>query len=238
MRRGRSDGVRSHWPVLFGLALGSVLMAMTAIAQAGLAHAQPSRPGAPIPFDIPAQPLDTALDAYGSVSRMQILYETALTAGRRSTVVKGLYTEEAALRLLLAGTGIEVAYTQERAFTLVRSRLPDPARRATRAGHVAIYDRFLGDLQTRMLAALCAHPDTRPGAFRLAVQFRITGAGTVEDLLLLSSTGIVARDGAITGLLTGLALAERPPPGMPQPVTMVLAAGPSDGADACRERRR
>jgi hypothetical protein len=40
-------------------------------------------------FDIPAQQLDAALDAFGAISHLQVLYESALTAGRISTAISG-----------------------------------------------------------------------------------------------------------------------------------------------------
>ncbi|MDB5607895.1 MAG: Secretin/TonB short N-terminal domain protein [Bradyrhizobium sp.] len=114
-------------------------------------YAQSSGREAGTQFNIPSQPLEVALDAYGAASRLQVLYETALTSGRRSTEVKGVYTQEAALRLLLSGTGLDFDYTEERAFTLV------PAGPRSRAGlnrQIADFNQFLGSVQVGVMAAV------------------------------------------------------------------------------------
>jgi len=59
-----------------------------------------------IDFDIAAQPLDKALDAFGNASGIQIFYETSVTAGHRSTAVKGTLAPMTALRTLLRETGL------------------------------------------------------------------------------------------------------------------------------------
>jgi hypothetical protein len=82
---------------------------------------------------------------------------------------------------------------------------------------------------------LCRQQETRPGAFRLAVQFSVDGSGKLENLNLLSTTGTASRDAAIVGLLTGLAFDQIPPPGIPQPITMVLRAGLANADDECGE---
>src|SRR5262249_40095830 len=100
-----------------GIAAGTMMPAW-----AGEGGTMPRQP-APILFDILAQPLETALDAYGAASGVQVLYRTSLTAGRRSARVRGILMPEAALNALLAGTGLTARYTTDDSFTLV----PQPA---------------------------------------------------------------------------------------------------------------
>ncbi len=212
------------------LAISVLLLA----ASANAVHPQPRSPDAELQFDIPSQPLESALEAYGVTSRLQVLYETALTTGRYSAKVKGMYTQEAALQRLLSGTGLSFDYTEDRSFTLV------PARRtgAVRPRQVAEFNQFFGDVQASIIAALCHQQETRPGAFRLAMQFSIGGSGKLENLILLGTTGTASRDAAIVGLLTGLGFDRAPPSGIPQPITMVLRAGLADADDECGEVRR
>ncbi|MDC7789448.1 hypothetical protein PQJ75_16910 [Rhodoplanes sp. TEM] len=61
-----------------------------------------SRTRPELSFDIPAQDLDRALDAFGTVTGVQILYETALVANRRSGAAAGVLDRDAALRRLIA----------------------------------------------------------------------------------------------------------------------------------------
>jgi hypothetical protein len=191
----------------------------------------PAWAAAPLPFDIPAESLEAALDAYGAASHVQVLYETKLTAGRRSTAVDGNYTPEAALRLLLSGSGLDFAYTEDRSVTLVlATAVPPPVRKAR---SVADFDHFLGGVQTGILAAMCRRPEARPGHFRMAMQLRIGPSGAVEHPVLLSSTGNPARDAAIIDIVSHLFFTEGPPTDMPQPVTLVLSPDASGGAEDC-----
>lgn len=180
----------------------------------------------PAKFNIAAQSLETAREDFGVTSRMQVLYETSLTDGRRSTEVQGTFSHEAALRRLLSGTGLDFTYTEERAFTLVYARRVSPRP-------IRDFYSFLGGVQTRIISVLCRHSRTRPGAFRIAMQFRIRPDGRIEKPRLLSSTGAARRDGAIAAVLANLAVGSAPPADMPQPVTMILRPGAPNGTDEC-----
>ena len=209
-----------------------ILAVAVALMLTGAGRAAPGREPE-FAFDIPSQSLEAALDAYGTASRMQVLYETALTAGRRSAAVQGLFTREAALRQLLGGTGLVFSLTGEQAFTLVPAAPPAPA--VLPASAVA-YRSFLGWVQAGVMTALCRHAETRPGPARLAFQFCIGDAGDIRAPRLLASTGEAGRDVAVTAALAALALGRSPPSGMPQPVTMVLNADRADG-DPCGASR-
>lgn len=71
-------------------------------------------------FDIPAGPLAEALTAFATQSDRQILFAGDLLAGRRSAGLSGVYTPEAALQRLLAGSGLEAVQTRPGVF-LVRA---------------------------------------------------------------------------------------------------------------------
>jgi hypothetical protein len=198
-----------------------------ALSLISMARAEP--PPRAIQFDISAQPLPEALNAYGAASGTQVLYESALTAQRTSHEVRGVYTPEAALQLLLSGTDLDFEYTMDRAITLTPNatmRGVDPQRG---------YDRFLGGVQAGVMNALCGDPATRPGPFRVAVQFWINAAGATISPALLHSSGTPSRDRAIIGRLSRLSFSEPPPAAMPQPITLVLAeasaAGRGNGCD-------
>ncbi|MCA6111730.1 secretin and TonB N-terminal domain-containing protein [Bradyrhizobium cenepequi] len=217
---------------MFSRLLVAVLLIAALIVTAGAVQAQNPADNAELVFDIPAQSLETALEAFGERSRMQVLYETTLTTGRRSSAVKGMFTREAALQQLLAGTGLELSYTGERAFTLT------PIRTTARSNLiVANYDRFLGTVQAAVLSALCQNPETKPGAFRLAMQFWVATSGRIENPHLLSSTGANRRDAIIIDVVQRLAFGQAPPSGMPQPITIVLRAGPEGSHGGCENTR-
>ena len=60
-------------------------------------------------FDIPVQPLSSALASYARQAGVQIFFPTARIAGRDSVAVHGRLDKSTALRKLLAGTSLQVA---------------------------------------------------------------------------------------------------------------------------------
>ena len=86
----------------YRLAAQSLLLALTVAPVAAVAQAPQ------IAFNIPGGGLDQALLAFGVQSRLQLLYPAALVRGRRAGAVQGMFTPEAALAHLLAGSDIVV----------------------------------------------------------------------------------------------------------------------------------
>ncbi|MFS8609805.1 MAG: STN domain-containing protein, partial [Gammaproteobacteria bacterium] len=73
----------------------------------------PALAGGEIEFDIPAQPADKALILLGQQANEPVLYFYDDVQGKTSQAVNGTYTADAAIDLLLAGTGL-VAQRNER----------------------------------------------------------------------------------------------------------------------------
>lgn len=71
-------------------------------------------------FAIPAGDLQAALLAFSQQAGVQLLYPTELTAGLRTQGVRGDYTTEQVLDLLLTGTGISHRFTAANSITLER----------------------------------------------------------------------------------------------------------------------
>ena len=174
--------------------------------------------GAEVVFDIPSQPLATALSAYGAIAGVQVLYETDLAVDRRSAALKGSFTQEAALQALLAGTGLVGRRTDVDAITIA----PESREQSGSAAHIAPDGRFLGALQAGILGALCGNTDTRPGGYRMALQLWITSAGILQRASLLGSTGNAHRDEALIARLQNVRIAVSPPAGMTQPITLAI----------------
>jgi outer membrane receptor protein involved in Fe transport len=76
-------------------------------------------------FEIAAGPLDQTLPAFARQSGLQILYPSALVAGRQSPAVSGDLTPETALALLLRDSGLSYRQSRPTVFVLV-----DPSARA------------------------------------------------------------------------------------------------------------
>jgi len=86
-----------------------------------------------VAVSIPAQPLLSALRAFGLQTQSQVLFHEALLAGREAVAVYGAYTPQEALELLLARTGLTIATVRARSFTLKVARTGPQARRAVPA---------------------------------------------------------------------------------------------------------
>ena len=76
-------------------------------------------------FNIGAGPLERSLPVFAQQSGLQILYPSALVAGRQARALTGDYTPEAALAELLRGTGLTYRQSRPTVFVLV-----DPSARA------------------------------------------------------------------------------------------------------------
>ncbi|MET3666108.1 TonB-dependent receptor [Caulobacter sp. 1776] len=104
----------------------SALLCATALTAAPAAIAAPPGPEAALRFDIPAQPLSQALNQLALRSDREILFSSALTQGKRSDGLSGVFTAEAALQRLLSGTGLTVRL-EGRSFLVVAAARPAKA---------------------------------------------------------------------------------------------------------------
>ncbi len=102
-------------------ALAAGLLATTAILlcsyplQSQPAAAQTATQGAVVrAFNIPAQPLAGALNAFGRQSGLQVTLAAATTRGVNSRPVNGSFTPQQALAQMLEGTGIPFRITSDR----------------------------------------------------------------------------------------------------------------------------
>ena len=119
-----------------------------------LAAEAPPEPRPIFAFDIPAQPLQAALEQYSNVTGGSVVYRAALTVGRRSAAVKGIHTPEAALRMLIEGSGLVAEYTATNAVVLQ----PEPAGRGGGRSHRSFYRSYYGLIQAGVRDALCGLP--------------------------------------------------------------------------------
>ena len=109
---------------IFGVIVVAVLIgAGAAPAQQSEPPAQTATEEARIAFDIPAQPLESAVTAFGFQSGHQVAVDQATLTGRRSNAVRGSFTPAEALNRLLAGTGVTYRLIDENSVTLVAASL-------------------------------------------------------------------------------------------------------------------
>ncbi|MGA9703426.1 secretin and TonB N-terminal domain-containing protein [Pseudomonas sp.] len=190
-----------------------------------LAGAGPARAAsAPLVLNLPAQDLEHALQAYSRATGMAVLVDRELTRGRRSIGVRGRFTAQEALAMLLTGSGLMARYARSDAFTLQMPEVSQPpVTRGAAARHAArINNSYATALQQAIEASLCRSPLTRPGSFRALVQVWVNPQGLIEHSRLVSTTGDEQRDEALVRGL-GTARVERPAPSsLRQPVTLLL----------------
>ncbi|MGW9064285.1 TonB-dependent siderophore receptor [Achromobacter animicus] len=94
----------------------AVVLAASSLGQP--AHAQPR---APIAFDLPAGSLDATLTEIARLTRTVVSYDPQLVRGLNAPAVQGVYTMDAALRVALAGSGLESTRAADGTLTLRRA---------------------------------------------------------------------------------------------------------------------
>ena len=214
--------------------LWCVVLLTLATAMANV-QAAPRRAGLddPIKFDVPAQALATALDAYGLRTGLGVLIDAG-NKQRISSAIHGRYTPQEAIDLMLAGTGLQARIQGNEAVIITPAvqaspgmpETPDsastPANLAVMVGH-ADYRSYVGRVQARVVDVLCGSDITRPGTYRLAIELWLgRNAGEVLRIRLLGTTGESVRDDAIVRSLGRTTMAESPPSALPQPFTLLL----------------
>lgn len=201
----------------FGAALRACL-ALGLFTLTAPASAEP--PPRPIAFAIAAQPLAQALAEYSLASGLTVLVDSALTEGRQAPAVVGNYTPGEALRKLLAGSPLAIRYASAQSFTLVAEPAPSTGGNAKRPGRLRDTP-YAAVMQGALKRALCAAGGTEPGNYRALMQLWFDKAWRVSRVSWVATTGSARLDGRLEAALHGVAMGPLPP-GMPQPVTVLI----------------
>jgi hypothetical protein len=168
-----------------------------------------------IGFDIPAQPLAKALQAFSAVSGYQILMAQATGGATDANAVKGILLPREALTRMILGTGFAARFTGDQAAIIVRDVHDASTLPLNDSGS---YDAVL---QSEVIAGLCRDAATRPGPYRAALDLWISESGRVERTELLHTTGNTVRDQLIVTALRALN-ATPPPRELAQPITLLV----------------
>ncbi len=197
-------------------------------------------------FNLPAQPLDRALQTYGRITGLAVLVDARLLANLHSAEVIGRYRDDEALRRMLVGTGLTPRFVGDDAFTLVVSgadtAMDEPAPEAvapvtTDNQDAAVRRRGARILQRSLEDALCGDESTRPGGYRAAIRFRLDARGRIRQAEISESSGDASRDATILARLADLPLTGLPPD-LPQPITLTLLPETGQSTPPCRGRER
>ena len=73
-------------------------------------------------YNIPSQPLSSALASFARASGLKIAYPAALTEGKTSGAAVGPYTRSGALQQILSGSGLSYSFTGDNAITVFDPR--------------------------------------------------------------------------------------------------------------------
>jgi outer membrane receptor for ferric coprogen and ferric-rhodotorulic acid len=118
---GRGKGVgAAHKVVLLGSAAALVAVMSGAVIGSASAQTIPSQQGTSqaIAFDIPAQDLGGALNAFADRAGLRLLFPSNIVAGRHSAGLAGTLTRNQALTRLLAGSGLTYRFTSANTVTI------------------------------------------------------------------------------------------------------------------------
>jgi hypothetical protein len=200
-----------------------------------------ARPDPPHFYDIPAQSLASALEAYGQAAGVQVLFESRSALGRRSAPLLGSFTADAALERLLAGTDVKVRFVGPNAITLesLASRYDLPPAHPLASADMSLdplqvqasrdSDRDQGLLRDYSNAvrsdierALRRNARTRSGNYRIGVKLWVDDARRIERAQLFQSTGDKERDAAVSASLQGLLISRDAPTHLELPVRVLV----------------
>lgn len=178
-------------------------------------------PHAPTRFDIDAQPLAGALRAFSEATGIAVLFDDTLVAQRETQGIHETTDPRHALRMLLAGTGLEARFASMNAFTVTAVETPDGTAASPHDDdRPQLDERMAAAVQRAIEQALCAHRATRPGRYRLAMQLWTDDKGMVSQVSPLAASDDPERDGEVAAALRGMRL-----PGVTprfSPVTVLL----------------
>lgn len=177
-------------------------------------------------FVIPAQPLDQALAAFSVSTGLQMLYDSSLAAGRRSSPVSGAMQPREALVLMLAGTGLTARFTSAGAVVIYAGSAsavtlnPITATAAPvvgRAGVNAEARAYAEAVQRQTVEALRQDAGLSGGDYALSVRLWVSEQGAARRVEILRGSGDAGRDADFMALASGLRFPV-PPPDLPQPM--------------------
>lgn len=186
----------------------------------------------PIAFDISDQPLDVALKIYAQQADRSLLYETRQMRGKRASPVQGSYDADAALVMLLTGTGMRIKRLPSGMTAITAATAPvNPAQKSKApadrqdmlAAGIAQENRLYHDgyLQHSIYRLLCSRPDLQADRQRIVLRFSVNATRRIEDLHVRVAAAPAIEDG-VRAVLASARLTP-PPAGVAQPVLMLLS---------------
>lgn len=187
---------------------------------------------AAINFDIPSQPLGTALVAFGAAAKFDFYYNAALAEGRRSATVVGKLTPALALQKMLQGTGLVPRMSAPDAAILIPAVGDVVVPRRSVVGSSVRYESYFAAIQARISDALCRGVPANQEGHETFLRVWLAGSGVIEQVEVMHAGADRTKNRNLADAVQGLAVGP-PPQDMPQPVTLVVFP-PSVARHDCR----
>ncbi len=208
------------WLLVFSCSSAAGEAGYPVLARSGKELSPPAKTMVLFDFNLPAQPLNSALNQYAIITGRPALFHSEMVNGRISSPVRGVYTPETALQILLQDTGLaveKVANGPDDVFVL-RVVSPVIPRRVDKP-----LDFAYGSLvQVGIWQAVCGILTGLPHDFRLLISVRVDMRGNIEQPRLITTTGDAARDDRLLKALRTLHIGRPPSTDMAQPLTMII----------------
>lgn len=166
---------------------GSIAMgALIAFAQGVPAYAQQQT----YSFDIPAQDLGSALRAFARASRQQVTFDDRAVRGKRTSALKGSYTAEQALDILLRGSGLAAQRGRSGLFIVrpVAQGSSEGPQRAPASRPTSTDDRAVEASASDVIVVTGTNirgiaPESSPVQTYTREEVQQTGAATAQDFI-------------------------------------------------------
>ncbi|WP_152535555.1 TonB C-terminal domain-containing protein [Bradyrhizobium sp. Ai1a-2] len=215
-------------------AWGILVAALSLFDSHHVGRAQSAGATAQIQFDIPPQPLASSLKAFGDLAKVELYYESGIVGGYRSRQVRGMFSADRALQLLLEGTGLSVASFEPGTITILApSRQDREHELALLKNRSAEFLPYFALIQASLRSVFCQSSLNQTDNDEIIVRLWIAPSGSVRRAELASPTGSQERDRAYIAAVRELVIASAPPPNMPQPVTLLVLPRSSQYASEC-----
>ncbi|MFK0298750.1 STN domain-containing protein [Brevundimonas sp. NPDC090276] len=177
-------------------------------------------------FEVVAQPLDQALAAFSISTGLQMLYDSSLAAGRRSSPVAGEMQPREALALMLAGTGLTARFTSGGAVVIYAGSTSAVTLNPITATAAPVVGRSRASAEARAYAeavqrqtieALRQDAVLSGGDYALSMRLWVNEDGVARRVEVLNGSGQAGRDADFLALTSTLRF-PAPPPDLPQPM--------------------
>lgn len=233
-------GDRGAFPSRRVVIPGLALLLVGGLAWPRKAAAQNASAAQVFLFNIPVQPLESALFAFSTIVNAQVIYNAQLARGRVSRAVIGLFAADTALRMMIEGTDLAIRHTSPHAVALVSTgeRMESPGGEEGGGGSLELDTLYLelppgarqkpdfGQYSQRtreeIKRALSRNSATAYRTGTLQIQIWIDGRGHVREARLVRASASRQFDSSVEQVLRAVAVGAPPPPGMPQPIKVTI----------------